>query len=304
MSALKILLIDDEPLVREELGGLLEDDGYQVVTASDGEEGLETFRQQSPDMVITDARMPRRDGLSLASAIRAENARVPITVITGHGSEAMLIDALRVGVTDFVRKPVRAEDLAAALDRMRQAIELARRLDQKLPGSARPVEQSWVFEVDNDLSGVPEFVEYFVSTCASGAELRRASELSVALRELLVNAIEHGNLAVSSDEKARAIEGRFLQRLLQERSQQLELAPRRTRIVARRRHERIDVEVCDQGQGFDWRALPDPTDPANLLREHGRGVLLARVSVDELAYHGQGNCVSFSKLLRVPESSA
>ncbi len=292
-----ILLVDDEPLVREELGGLLEDEGYRVLTADDGEQGLSRFRSEHPDMVITDARMPRRDGLSLAAAIRAEDARVPITVITGHGSEAMLLDALRVGVTDFVRKPVRIEDLEAALRRMRQAIDIATRFEQKIPESARPVEQSWVFEVDNDLTAVPQFVESFVATCAYGADLRRATELSLALRELLINAIEHGNLELTSVDKARAVESGSLAALLEQRSRQPALAARRTTIKARRKHQRIEVELRDQGKGFDWKLLPDPTEPANLLREHGRGVLLARVSVDDLVYKGRGNLVSFSKLL-------
>jgi CheY-like chemotaxis protein len=303
MPAPTILLVDDEQLVREELGGLLEDDGYRVITAEDGEEGLAQFREAKPDMVITDARMPRRDGLSLAAAIRAEDGHVPITVITGHGNEAMLLDALRVGVTDFVRKPVRAEDLGAALRRMHQAIDIARRLEQKIPASARPLEQSWVFEVDNNLAEVPEFVEYFVGTCAYGAELRRATELSLALRELLINAIEHGNLEVSSADKARAVETGSLSELLEQRLQKPGLSARRTTIKARRRHYRIEVEVRDAGKGFDWTVLPDPTDPANLLREHGRGVLLARVSVDELIYKGRGNSVSFSKLLRAPDAA-
>jgi sigma-B regulation protein RsbU (phosphoserine phosphatase) len=301
MSRSTILLVDDESLVREELGGMLEDDGYRVITASDGEEGLTVFRTARPDMVITDARMPRRDGLSLAAAIRGHDVRVPITVITGHGSEAMLLDALRVGVTDFVRKPVRVEDLSAALLRMNEVLAIARRIDQKVPGSVRPVEQSWVFETDNDPAGIPAFVEYFVATCAYGADFRSATELSLALRELILNAIEHGNLGVTSEEKRRAIEARRLTELIHQRLADPALAARRATITARRRHHRIDVEIRDQGDGFDWNCLPDPRDPANLLREHGRGVLLARVSVDDLAYRDRGTCVTFSKLLRTPD---
>ena len=63
----RILLIDDEPLVRDELGGLLEDEGYEVITAEDGSVGLELFRKEAPDMVISDVRMPQTDGLTVAS---------------------------------------------------------------------------------------------------------------------------------------------------------------------------------------------------------------------------------------------
>ena len=108
-----ILLVDDEKLVREELGGILEDEGYKVITAPDGEEGLQAYREHRPDMVITDAKMPRREGLSLARAILAEDVHIPITMITGHGSESMAVEALRLGIADFIKKPVQLTDLLA-----------------------------------------------------------------------------------------------------------------------------------------------------------------------------------------------
>jgi anti-sigma regulatory factor (Ser/Thr protein kinase) len=57
------------------------------------------------------------------------------------------------------------------------------------------------------------------------------------------------------------------------------------------------VRIIDEGNGFDWKSLPDPTEPSYLLAEHGRGVLLARLAVDELSYNEIGNEVTFTKLL-------
>lgn len=293
-----ILLIDDEQLVRDELGGLLEDEGYRVITGADGREGLELFSRDQPDMVITDVRMPRGDGLSLAVAIRELSPTTPVTVITGHGNEQMAIYALRAGVTDFIKKPVRLEDLTAALARMESARQLARQEPSNLPMAAQLVEHSWTYELQNDLEAVPGFVDVVLGTCTAGLPQSKLIELSLAVRELVLNAIEHGNLGLSYTEKSAALEDGSLERVLTQRTRESPYADRRTRVTARRHPHEVVIEIADGGEGFDWRRLPDPTDAQNLLELHGRGILLARLSVDDLAFNDRGNQVTIRKEIR------
>lgn len=291
-----ILLVDDEALVRDELGGLLEDAGYEVIRAADGEEGLALFRERKPDLVVTDVRMPRRDGLSLAVTIRREDPAVPVTVITGHGNEALAIEALRAGVTDFVKKPVRLEDLTSALARMEAARRLPGPEPADLPGSVELVERAWTFRLGNEISLVPAFVEHLLRRCAAGLDRVALLELSLALRELIQNAIEHGNLELSYAEKTDALEQGSLERLLRERAGAPAFAARHVTVRARRLERRVVVQIGDEGPGFDWRTLPDPTDTAHLLSTHGRGILLARLSVDVLCFSERGNEVTVEKL--------
>lgn len=293
----RVLLIDDEALVRDELGGLLEDEGYELSTASDGEAGLARFRSEAPDMVITDVRMPRRDGLSVAMTIRQEAPTTPVTVITGHGNESMVLEALRAGVTDFIKKPVRFEDLAIALERMEAALRLARTQVAELPQSASILERTWVYRLGNDLTAVPLFVDVLLRQAVATVDPRSASELSVALRELLINAIEHGNLELTYEEKSHALETGSLARLIEERQGRSDLAKRGTTVWVKRGEKTLSVRIRDEGPGFDWRSLPDPTDPMYLLAEHGRGVLLARLAVDKLTFNDAGNEVSLVKEL-------
>jgi len=292
----RILLIDDEELVREELGGLLEDEGYELITGSDGEEGLKLFRAQKPDMVITDVRMPRRDGLSVAMTIRQEDPSVPVTVITGHGNESMAIDALRAGVTDFIKKPVRLDDLVAALARMEAARRPAGLELGQLPDSVEVVERAWTYRLENDLAAVPTFVDHVTRSCARGLDRVAALELGLALREMLINAIEHGNLAVTYDEKSKAMDSHGMGPLIAHRSGLHKYMARRVDVTVRRLPRRVVVQIADEGEGFDWRSLPDPNDPMNLLSSHGRGILLARMSVDSLTFNEKGNEVTLEKL--------
>jgi DNA-binding response OmpR family regulator len=291
----KILLIDDEALVREELGALLQDEGYEVITGADGEEGLALFRSAAPDMVITDVRMPRRDGLSVAMTIRQEDPSVPVTVITGHGNEAMAIEAIRAGVTDFIKKPVRLDDLSAALLRMQAARQPAILGFSELPPSVVLVQHAWTYRLENDLEAIPTFVDVLLKHVASGMDRMSALELGLALREVILNAVEHGNLGLTYKEKSRALENGTLEQLLAERARRPELGQRRVTVTARREDRRLMVQVLDEGDGFDWRSLPDPTDATHLLSTHGRGVLLARLSVDVMTYNPKGNEVTIVK---------
>jgi len=294
----KVLLIDDEDLVRDELGGLLTDEGYTLITASDGESGLRSFRAEVPDMVITDVRMPRRDGLSVAIAIREEAPAIPITVISGHGNEAMVVNALRAGVTDFIKKPVRLDDLTNALERMEAALRLARSQGGELPNTVRLLEQTLVFELDNDLKAVPVFADALMRRVDAMGCPRTASELCIALRELVINAIEHGNLELNYEDKSKALEGGDLARIIEDRLRKPEYAQRKTIVRVQRIGPDLHIHIADQGRGFDWRKLPDPTDPSYLLADHGRGVLLARMAVDELTYNEKGNEARLVKKLR------
>ncbi len=298
MAATKILLVDDEVLVREELGAILQDEGYAVTIGADGEEGLSLFHSTLPDMVITDVRMPRRDGLSLAMTIRQENPHIPVTIITGHGTEAMAIRALRAGVTDFIKKPVRLEGLLTALVRMEAARKLKDLRFTELPPSIQLVQHEWTYLLHNNLEAIPPFVDIMLKRSADGMSRSAMQELSLALRELLINAVEHGNLGISFEEKTEAIEEGILEMLHRERAQMADQEGRQIQVIASRRDQRLVVEIIDEGQGFDWRSLPDPTDTEHLLSSHGRGVLLAHLSTDSLTFNETGNSVKVEKRIK------
>jgi PAS domain S-box-containing protein len=120
----KILLVDDEELIRLNLRALLEDLGYLVAEAADGREGLDVFDREQPDLVLADLTMPVMDGLSMIAELREKSFETPVVVISGTGSMHDAVDSLRVGAWDYVMKPVTdAEGLDITI---RQALEKAR----------------------------------------------------------------------------------------------------------------------------------------------------------------------------------
>ncbi|MBW1914638.1 MAG: response regulator [Deltaproteobacteria bacterium] len=126
----KILLIDDEKDIRDVITISLHDAGYEVLTAEDGEKGLELIRQASPQIVITDIRMPKLDGIQLLEKAKKSHPDTEIIVITAFGELEYAIKALQLGASDFITKPVNDEALHISIKRARKNFITARQLKE------------------------------------------------------------------------------------------------------------------------------------------------------------------------------
>ena len=123
----QILVVDDEPNLRRVLSALLARDDYDVHTAEDGEQALTILNDHHIDMVVTDLRMPKIDGMELLRRVRAMDEELPVVIITAHGTVDNAVEALKTGAFDYITKPfdqtevrtivkkaLRTRDLAAA----------------------------------------------------------------------------------------------------------------------------------------------------------------------------------------------
>jgi len=119
-----ILVIDDEYLVRYTLARVLRNDGYDVVTAADGQRGMVAFRESAPDIVITDIIMPEQDGIATIRQMRRERPQIKILAISGEvgiGNFDVLEIARKLGADDVIGKPFDAAALLACLRAMQAA---------------------------------------------------------------------------------------------------------------------------------------------------------------------------------------
>lgn len=106
----KILTIDDELYIRKSIRTYLEDYGFNVVEAENGEQGLEVFDSEHPDLVVLDLRMPQMDGLQVLKNIREKDPETPLVVASGTGNIAAVVEALHLGARDYILKPI--EDMS------------------------------------------------------------------------------------------------------------------------------------------------------------------------------------------------
>lgn len=106
-----ILVVDDEESMRYFLEKALRREGYEVVTARDGPEAIESAQRRAPDLVLADVRMPGMDGVALLRALRALHPRVPFVLMTAYGTVDDALSAMKQGATDYVLKPLRVEQV-------------------------------------------------------------------------------------------------------------------------------------------------------------------------------------------------
>jgi len=123
-SPLKILVVDDDDLVRSVLESIFAEMDYSVITACDGQTGLEAFRRHKPDLVFTDLKMPNMDGFAFIPALKALNPEVPIIVFSGAGTLNDAIEAIHLGAWDYITKPVTIPALEIALQQVKEKMRL------------------------------------------------------------------------------------------------------------------------------------------------------------------------------------
>jgi DNA-binding response OmpR family regulator len=118
----KVLIVDDEPNIREVVGLYLRRDGHEVVSAADGEEALRLFRSAVPDLVVLDLMLPNVDGLEVCRRMRAAR-RVPLIMLTARGEEEERIVGLSLGADDYVVKPFSPRELTARVAAVLRRVE-------------------------------------------------------------------------------------------------------------------------------------------------------------------------------------
>ncbi len=112
-----VLIVDDEEGIRESLSGIFEDEGYEVLTSSSGEEALKVLKEQNPDLILLDVWLPGIDGIKTLKEIKGLKPDLPVIMISGHGNIELAVKATRMGAYDFLEKPLSLERVLLAAKR-------------------------------------------------------------------------------------------------------------------------------------------------------------------------------------------
>jgi nitrogen regulation protein NR(I) len=133
----QVLIVDDEPNLRKILAAQLSRDGYDILTAEDGEQGLQILRENHVDLVITDLKMPKVDGMTLLKEALREEPGLPIVMITAHGTVDTAVEALKSGAFDYLTKPFDKDEVRTIVAKALRTQELANE-DASSPTRAVP----------------------------------------------------------------------------------------------------------------------------------------------------------------------
>ena len=172
----KILVVEDEPNMVVGLRDNFEFEGYEVITARDGVEGLQLALEESPDLVVLDVMMPRMSGLEVCKQLRVQRASIPIIMLTARGQEVDKVVGLELGADDYVTKPFSIRELLARVKAvLRRTSVLPKELDQHTFGDievdlrrCRVLKSGKALDVS---SKEFELLKYFI--CHAGETLSR-----------------------------------------------------------------------------------------------------------------------------------
>jgi two-component system nitrogen regulation response regulator NtrX len=183
----RILVVDDEPAIRETMRMILEYDGYDVLLAGSGAEALATTERESPDLVFLDIKMPGLDGLEVLGKIRTANEMLPVVIVSAHGTTATALEAGRLGAFRFIEKPLSKDYV---LDAVREGLELGNlRRENRTLRSALETK----YQLIGDSAGLKHIGEQVRRAAPTNATVLILGESGVG-KELVARAIHRASL--------------------------------------------------------------------------------------------------------------
>ncbi|MEW4487201.1 response regulator [Thalassoglobus sp. JC818] len=289
----KILVVDDSSMDRKLAERLLRKiDGWEVETATDGLDALKKAESFNPTAVVTDLQMPEMNGLQLVQEMKSSHPKIPVIVMTSRGSETIAVEALQSGAASYVPKKQLHRLLIKTVSRILATAEEQRTLGELMRGLETI---SWEFTVNNDPSLLASLVGFLQSEISRTGLLPESDSFrcGVAFEEALLNAAYHGNLEVSSDLREENPEEFY--DLARQRNDLEPYRDRKIKVEVNLNPTGIEYTIRDEGPGFDYSSVPDPTAPENLDRPCGRGLLLMKTFMDDVTFNEIGNCVTMIK---------
>jgi YesN/AraC family two-component response regulator len=290
----KILIVDDEYTVRDVLNMALSKNGYIVYEAENGKQGVQMFIDCVPDIVLTDVEMPGISGIEVTKKIKETQSDADVVIMTGYGSEKLVIEAIRAGATNYLKKPVSFDELYNILDHLIYKQENRKRFEV--------IKEGVIFEkktvtFNNDITKVWGIVNQILYNIPAFLGERTIEGLKLGLYEIIVNAIEHGNLGITAKEKEESLKNNSLSDLMSSRLNMARENKKNVTIHSLFEDNKLTIEIIDQGAGFNHKELESLSDSETIMGIHGRGIVLTSLYYDNLKFDGKGNRVILEKNL-------
>ncbi|MBI2889186.1 MAG: response regulator [Nitrospirae bacterium] len=260
----KILVADDEELIRRNLQDLLDRKGYEVVTCADGREALDAFKVQPFDAAIIDLRMPEIQGQELLEYMKAHDPSVPVVVLTGYGTVENAIECMKAGAFNFLCKP------CGNLDILKVVEKAVTHRDNLVVEDvlARTATLSLRVAIGLTAESKRAAITTLLHLCAKTPYNHDRSAISVAVEEALSNAFKHGNKGDAN---------------------------KKVWLAADINEEALRVRVEDEGQGFNYQEAIAHLEDADAQGEYGSGLFLIQQSMDKIAFEEGGRAIVMTR---------
>ncbi len=281
------LIVDDEPLNVRILERLLEEANFNTVSCVNGQEAWD-YLQANPkaiDVILLDRMMPIMNGMEVMERIRAHETlrQIPVIMQTAAGTPQQIIEGIQAGVFYYLTKPFE-EDVLLSIVRsaMDQASE-DRSLREETKKNKLVVGLITLCQFKLCFLREAYNLSYFIANLCPNPE-----KVVTGLYGLILNAHEHGNLALGFQEKAKLKQQGAWQKEILQRERLPQNLKKRVEVRYGHDQKEIKIYITDDGAGFDWRPYVN-LDPARLTSPTGRGIAYAMKSFDHIEFLGAGN---------------
>lgn len=288
-QAIELLVVDDEEFIRAVMDKLLSDTGYAVTLAADGEEAWQMLdsAQNNFSAILLDRIMPRLDGMGLLARIKADErfAHIPVIFQTAINQPSDIAEGVKAGAFYYLVKPVDKEVLYAIVE---SAVSTYHFSDEfSLVASQEQV----------NLSHILQRSQFRLRTLAEARALATAlsnyypqpQRVALGIAELLINAVEHGNLGITYQEKSRLLQEGGWEGEIERRLALPEHAKKMVDVQLEHKPQQICLTISDCGEGFDNLKYMEMS-PERAFDPNGRGIAMSKMmSFDTLEYKGKGN---------------
>lgn len=288
MCAKRVLIVDDEPINLEALTEILQDEGYETRGAENGTDAWRLLSEDSGDfdVVVLDRMMPDMDGIEVLRRIKAQADMVhmPVIMQTSMATDEAIAEGLQAGAYYYLTKPFAADTLvaivAAAVRDHQNFLDLQREVRQATRTLACLAQAEFSFRTTDEARDIATLLAQVAPD---------PGRVVLGLSELMLNAVEHGNLGLTYQDKSRLGVGEPLAEEIERRLANPDFADKRATITFQRMPDELRFLIRDQGQGFDWQQYLEMS-PERAFDTHGRGIAMSKLlSFDDLTYRGCGN---------------
>ncbi|MDP1833165.1 MAG: response regulator [Geothrix sp.] len=287
-----ILLIDDDPAVLDMVHSALAHYGMEVHAYPDAAQALEMIQNPAApafDLVISDINMEGLDGFDVIHKVKATQPHLPVVLMTGQASVEYAIRAMRMGASNLFMKPIAIRDLVQSVFHLVDMHRDFRLADDGLKGL---VNERRHFLFRSDELNVPSLVRHLTDRLVpmGFASPNNLDVIAMAIHEALANALEHGNLELESDLKGDLLakEDPYVE-LRSKRIADPAYAGRLIEVRLAMDTERFELEISDEGRGFDASRMTPPPKDSEMAPHCGRGLPLILLVMDEVHFNGKGN---------------
>jgi YesN/AraC family two-component response regulator len=292
MYDFKILVVEDQPIYRKLLTEIIESKKFKFIEAHDGESGLEMFKKHKPDLVFCDVLMPKVDGLQLLKSIKKIKPDTVVVMVTAHDCEDWVIEAIESGASNYLKKPVAFKEMSHILDKYYK-IANNKSISKNIMSVVE--EKQLLLKFESNIQTIPLLVDYLINETGDKIKELDRFGFELGLNELIMNSVEHGNLEIGREEKQKALDKNKLNQLYKTKLKDPELANRTLTVKLHINKEIVEIEIIDEGKGFDWQKISDSIRTNDIESLGGKGIFLSKYYFDELEYIGKGNIVRVVK---------